>query len=87
MKMTGTPKKLPTLVSARNVESAGRVLDGATCSHTGNDMAKQIVKGQEWDIEDIDGNTVTLKGGQQIEVNDKTLATIKKPKTLLSRSK
>ncbi len=42
-------------------------------------MAKQIIKGQEWDIESVDGNIVTLVGGQQIEVNDKTLAEIAKP--------
>ena len=36
------------------------------------------VKGQEWDVESVDGNTVTLVGGQQIEVNDATLEVVKK---------
>ena len=36
------------------------------------------VKGTKWAIESIDGNTVTLKNGQQIEVNDKTLAALTK---------
>lgn len=42
-------------------------------------MAKQTVAGQEWDIESVDGNTVTLVGGQKIEVSDATLAEINKP--------
>lgn len=49
-------------------------------------MAKQIVKGQEWDIESIDGNTVTLTSGQQIEVSDKTLAEIQKLSNRVKRS-
>lgn len=39
-------------------------------------MTKITVKGSEWDVESVDGNTVTLVGGQQIEVNDATLADI-----------
>lgn len=46
-------------------------------------MTKQVVKGKVWDIKSIDGNTVTLADGQQIEVSDETLAEIQansKPK-------
>lgn len=50
-------------------------------------MTKQIVKGQEWDIKSIDGNTVTLVGGQQIEVNDQTLAEINKNWTATAKRK
>ena len=50
------------------------------------------VKGQTWDVESVDGDTVTLVGGQTIKVSDKTLAEIQaqmKPKptrrTILKR--
>lgn len=49
-------------------------------------MAKQIVQGQEWDIESVDGNIVTLVDGQQIEVNDQTLAEIQKLTNRVKRS-
>ena len=35
------------------------------------------VKGQEWDVVKIDGNTITLKSGEEIEVSDETLAEVK----------
>ena len=31
------------------------------------------VKGSKWDVESVEGNTVTLVGGQEIEVSDGTL--------------
>ncbi len=40
-------------------------------------MTKINVTGHEWDVESVDGNTVTLVGGEQIGVNDETLAKVK----------
>jgi len=48
-------------------------------------MPKVNVKGQEWDIKSVDGNTVTLANGEEIEVNDDTLGLIKKGNRRLSK--
>ncbi len=40
-------------------------------------MPKINVTGHVWDVASVDGNTVTLVGGGQIGVNDKTLAKTK----------
>lgn len=40
-------------------------------------MAKNIkVGGQEWSVESIDGNVVTLEGGQTIEVGEDNRKTV-----------
>ena len=48
-------------------------------------MTKVEVKGQTWDVASVDGNTVTLVGGQQIEVSDNTLAVVKAGLTVPAR--
>lgn len=41
-------------------------------------MTKINVNGQEWDVKEVDGNTVHLESGEVIEVNDVTLKEVTK---------
>lgn len=79
VKLTGTLRKPPTQDTARSAASLEPAQAAARCCPTEVKMSKKItVKGSTWDVESVDedARVVTVVGGQEIVVSDKTLAEV-----------